>query len=186
MLLLDLGTLHLKSIIRMEEKVKKYYERKRKGLDSFLDPTVLEEVQSYIAMNPNKGIEISSSTKRRRRKKRKGQGSDENDTFLSDPQKGAEGENVTPKVALENVEEGVDIVGEEERAMFYDQFILDIYSLQSFMLTTSMDFGAVRPSFDGDDNDDGDDDGNDDNDDDDDGGGDGDGDEYDNDYLYYY
>jgi hypothetical protein len=47
MLLLDLGTLQFGSELKMGERLKKYYERKKKGMDMFLQPNVVQELKEY-------------------------------------------------------------------------------------------------------------------------------------------
>lgn len=47
MLLLDLGTLQFGSHLKMEERLKKYYERKKKGMEMFLLPSVIQEMREY-------------------------------------------------------------------------------------------------------------------------------------------
>ena len=63
MLLLDLGTLQFQSHLKKEERLKKFLERKKKGMDAFLSPSLIQEMSEYQTHARGEEREVTLTSK---------------------------------------------------------------------------------------------------------------------------
>ena len=95
-----------------------FTERKKKGLESFLQRENVKEILEFEEMNKEKG-----------EKEKKGEEENKNGEEEESGEERREGEE--------------EIVDEKNISIFYDSFSLDVWSLQALMVKTNMDFEKV-------------------------------------------